>query len=120
MPKVSNKMDNKYDENFIVLQAAIEDNKQEIKSKNQHYDDKMMKLTEDFKSMLTAITYQINTIKSSQTQNYSPKPLKPTTVVPANRRDPPLDSGKSTKISGMWNLKHDISLPKFYELLINT
>ena len=35
-------------------------------------------------------------------------------------RDPPLDGGNSTRIGGMWTLKHDIISPKFYELLIKT
>ena len=39
-------------------------------------------------------------------------------MVPSNRRLPPLDGGHSTKIVGMWTLKHDIGSPKFYELLI--
>ena len=39
-------------------------------------------------------------------------------MVPANSRDPPLGRGNSTKIGGMWTLKHEISSPKFYELLI--
>ena len=43
-----------------------------------------------------------------------------TIVVPANRRVPPLDGGNCTKIGGMWNLKHEISSPKLYELLIKT
>ena len=33
---------------------------------------------------------------------------------------PPLESGNSTKIGGVWNLKHEISSTKLYELLINT
>ena len=58
--------------------------------------------------MLAAITDQINTLKYSSTHKYSPKPLDPTNVVPNISRDPPLDSGKSTKIGGMWALKHEI------------
>ena len=50
----------------------------------------------------------------------SPKPQDPTTVVPDNSRDPPLHGGHSTKIGGMWNLKHEISSPKFHKLLIKT
>ena len=41
-------------------------------------------------------------------------------MVPTNMRDPPLDGEKSTKIGGMWNLKHEISSPIFYELLTKT
>ena len=37
-----------------------------------------------------------------------------------NNRDPPLEGGNSTKIGGMWNLKHDDSSPKLYEILIKT
>ena len=56
----------------------------------------------------------INMSKLSPYQNDPPKPQDPTTVVPANRRSPPLDSGHYTKIGGMCNLKHDISSPTFY------
>ena len=72
----------------------------------------MINLTEDFKDMLTSyttsITDQINIVKYS-TQKDSPEHLDTTTVFPANRWDPPLDGGQSTKIGGMWTLKHDIS-----------
>ena len=49
-------MDNKYGEQFIIMQAAIKANKKD-------YDDKILKLTEDFKAMLAAITDQINTLE---------------------------------------------------------
>ena len=82
----------------------------------------MIKLTEDFKAMITSyITYimgYINTLKSLPTQKDSKNTQDPTTVVPDNRRDPPLDSGQSTIIIGMWNLKYEIISPKLYELLI--
>ena len=55
---------------------------------------------------------------SSPTYDDSSKPPYPTTVVPANRRAPPLDSGHSTKISGTWTLKHNIRSPKIYEILM--
>ena len=41
-------------------------------------------------------------------------------MVPDIRRDPPLDRGYSIKIGGMWTLKHEISSPIFYKLLIKT
>ena len=47
-------MDKKSDENFITMQAAIESNKQEMKAKKQDSDEKMMKLIEDFKAILTS------------------------------------------------------------------
>ena len=42
-------MDNKTDEQFIIMQATIEENKQDMKSNEQDYDKKRMNLTEDFK-----------------------------------------------------------------------
>ena len=39
-------------------------------------------------------------------------------MVPDNKIDPLLEGGQSTKIGGMWTLKHNISSPKLYELLI--
>ena len=41
-------------------------------------------------------------------------------MVPANRKDPPLEGGYSTNIGGMWTLKYEISPPKVYELFIKT
>ena len=63
---------------------------------------------------------QTNIPKSSPNQKDTSTPPDPTTVVPTNRRDPPLEWGHSTKFGGMWNLKHEISSPKYYELLIKT
>ena len=70
--------------------------------------------------MLAEIMDNINILKSLPTQNDSQNPPEPTNVVPTNRRDPPVYSGQSTQIGGMWNLKHNISSPIFYELLIKT
>ena len=77
-----------------------------------------MNITKDFKTILIALMDQINTMKYFPTQKNSTKPLEPTIVVPDNRRDPPLDGGHSTKVVGIWTMKHDISPPKFYKLLI--
>ena len=59
-------------------------------------------------------------MSSSPTQKDTSTPPEPTNVVPVNRRYTPLEGGHSTKIGGMWTLKHEISSPKFYELLIKT
>ena len=89
------------------MQAVIEFNK-------QNFDEKMLKLKEDLTEILAAITDHINTMKSLPTKKDSPKPLDPTIAFLVKRKDPPLDGGQSTKIDGMWNLKHDISSPKYY------
>ena len=43
-----------------------------------------------------------------------------TTLVLANNNAPPLEGGYSKNIGGMWNIKHEIRSPRFYELLTNT
>ena len=63
---------------------------------------------------------QTNDSKFSPVQKDKLTPLGPTTVVPSKKRDISLDGGGSTKIGDMWTLKHEISSPKFYELLIKT
>ena len=35
-----------------------------------------------------------------------PKSQDPTTMVPANKKAPPLEGGNYMKIGGMWTLKH--------------
>ena len=60
-------MDKKSDEQFIIMQDKIEANKQYIISNKQDSDEKMAKFKEEFKIMLAAKTYQINTLKSSPT-----------------------------------------------------
>ena len=49
----------------------------------------------------------------------SPKYQYPNTAVPANKKAPPAEGVHYTKNGGMWNLKHKIISPKFYETLIN-
>ena len=113
-------MDNIYDEKIIIIKSAIETNKHKMRANKQDSDEKTTKFTEEFKTMIAAIIDQINTLKSSPAQKYISKSPNPTTVVPNNRRSPPLDVGQSTQIGVMLNLKHEISSPKFYELLIKT
>ena len=61
---------------------------------------------------------QIKIPKYSPDKKYSPKDQNPTTVLPANNKSPPLEGEQSTKIDGMWNLKHDTISPRFYEILM--
>ena len=42
-------MDNKSNEQFIIMKSAIESNKQDMKYDKQDYYEKMMNLIEDFK-----------------------------------------------------------------------
>ena len=90
-------MDNKYHGKFMITQAAIEPNNQEMKSNKQGSDEKTTNLAEYFKEMIassiTSITDHINTLKSSPTQKDLPNTPDPTTVFPDNRRNSPLDGG---------------------------
>ena len=61
-------MEKNYDEQLIIMQASIESNKQEMKVNKQASDDKMTKFIEEFKTMLAAISDQINIFKSSLTK----------------------------------------------------
>ena len=114
MPKGGNNMDNKSYEQFLIIQAKFYAYKQETNEKLTQITEDPKVLTETFTSMID----QTNNYKLSPAHKDTSNSTKPTTVVPSKRRAPPLDGGHYTKIGGMWNLKHDISSPKFYELLI--
>ena len=113
MPSGRNKMDNKSDYQLLIMQATIESN-------NKYSDDKIKKLTAYLTWMITSMMDQIKISKSSLDKKYSPKVQYTTTVVPANKKSPPLEGGHYTIIGGMWTLKREIGSPKFYELIINT
>ena len=105
-------MDNKSDYELLIMQATI-------KAKREYFDEKMKNIKEYLTEMITSMADQIKTSKSSPDKKDSSKAQDHTTVVPANKKAPPLKCGHSTKNGGMWNLKHEIRSPKFYELLIS-
>ena len=80
----------------------------------------MKKLTEYLTEMIPSIIHRVNVLKTSPERKDSPNDQDPTIVVPANKRATLLEGGNSMKIGGMWTLKHEISSPEFYELLIKT
>ena len=106
-------MDNKSYEQFLIIQATVETNKQDN-------DEKLTNIIENLKFLTVFMMDQTNNSELSPSQKYTLTPLEPNNLVLSNRRDPPLDGGDSTKIGGMWTLKHEISSPKCYELLIRT
>ena len=63
---------------------------------------------------------RIKISKSSPEKKDSPKAQYSNTVVPSKKKAQPLEGGNSTKNGGMWTLKHEISSPELYELLIKT
>ena len=91
-----------------------------IESNRKYSDEKMKKLPEYPTEMITSMMDHIRISKSSPDSKNSPKAQDTNTVVLYYKKDPPLEGGHYKKIGGMWNLKHEISSPKFYELLIKT
>ena len=75
-----------------------------IKYYKQDSYEKMEKWSEDFKTISAVLSdpinksNQINAMSSSPTQKDTSTPPDPSTLVPANRRDPPLEWGHSTKL----------------------
>ena len=112
-------MDNKSDDQFLIMQDTIDDNRQATDYKMKTYDSNIDKLTVLIKNIDEMMGQNQNSIPSIYYM-YFPKAQDPTTVVLANNKAPTLEGGNSTKIGGMWNLKNDISSPKFYDLLIET
>ena len=78
----------------------------------------MKDIKETLKTFTAFMMDQTNISKSSPAQKDTSTPPDPTTTVHTNKRAPPLEGGISENIGGMWTLKHDISSPRFYELLI--
>ena len=117
-------MNNKLEDQVLIIKASqekltsyITDMKYGINKR----DSDMMKIDHDMKNIKKMFTQMVNHKHKSQAENKdSPKFQDPTTVVPANKKAPPLEGGHSTKIGGMCTLKHDIISPKFYELLSKT
>ena len=83
MPWGRNKIYNKSDYQLLIMQARIEFNR-------QYSDEKIKNLTEDLTAMIASIMYQINIYKYSPDKKDSPKYQYPTTVVPDNKKSPPL------------------------------
>ena len=109
-------MDNKSDCQFLIMKATIDSIRQDCDKKINKQDCKLDKLT----AMVENFMDHIKISNYSPDKMDLPKAQDPTMTVPDNHKDPPFEGGNSTKNGGMWTLKHDISSPKFYELLIKT
>ena len=86
MTNGTNKIENKSEVQFIII----------LKDYKKDTDEKMTKLSEEFKTMVAILSDQINksnninTISSSPTQKDAINPPVLTTLVTSNRRDLPL------------------------------
>ena len=117
-------MDNKSDEKFFIMQDLMDKRDSDftdMKSDMKKIDSDFTKMNSGInkiKKMSTDMTSQKHI--SSPVNMDSPKYQDPDTVVSTNKKYPPLEGGNSTKHCDMWTLKHEISSPKFYELLVKT
>ena len=94
-----------------------------IDTNRQYYGDKMNKQESNpdkITAMVKKMIDQIQISNFSPDNRYLPKSQDTTAAVSDNKKSPPLKGGNSTKVGGMWNLKHDIRSPKLYQLLIKT
>ena len=83
-------MDTKSDEQFLVIEATIEANKQEADKNKINNDEKLTLLIENLQLLTAFITDKTNISKSTPAQKDTLTPPDPTTVVLTNRRDPSL------------------------------
>ena len=82
------------------MKATIEPNR-------KYSDEKTKNITEDLTAIITSMMDKIKISKYSPEQKDSPKAQNPTTVVPANKRDPPLEYGNYKKMvaCGLSNMR---------------
>ena len=69
-----------------------------IDSNKKDYDNNMKKLTAYLTRMITSMMDQIKTSKSSPDNKDSQNPPDTTTLVPTNKKAPPLEGVHSTKM----------------------
>ena len=111
-------MDTKYNDQFIAIEANIEANKQDVDKKHNEVTESIKQLTETLNKVLKGQPDQNNISKSSAAQKDTTTPPDPTTTVQTNRKASTLEGEISENIGGMWTLKHEISSPRFYELIV--
>ena len=83
-------MDTNSDEHFLIIQDTIEANNQEATERQIQTDEKITQLTDNLNNLTEFMMDQTNNSKSSPTHKDTSTPTDPTTVVPTNRRSPPL------------------------------
>ena len=82
----------------------------ERKSDMKKIDSEYTKMKSDMKQINTMLTYMMSQKQNSSPENMDPQnPQDPSTVVPHNKKAPPIEGERSTRIGGMWTIKHEIS-----------
>ena len=83
-------MDNKYDETFLIIQAAIDANKQETDEKQIKTDEKLTQIKENLKVLIAFMMDKSKNTKFSPAQKDTSTLLYSNTGFLDNRIDPPL------------------------------
>ena len=94
-----------------------------IDSNRQYYDERMNRQDYKIYNLTAMVGKMLDQIQILNCLSYKMDSLQDedyTNMVPDNKKDPTLEGGHSTKIGGMWTLKHEIKSPKLYKLLIKT
>ena len=85
MTNGSNKMDNKNEEQFILMNKKIVNNKQECKAEMKDVKEDIKDIKETLNKITTFMMNHTNISESSPTQKDKLTPLDSTTVVPTLR-----------------------------------
>ena len=110
------------DDQLLITQYMIDDKSQASDDKMKKYYSKLDKKDSKLDNIIEIIK---NIMYQNQNSNYPPENMDSpydqgtTTVFLDEKKALPLEGGNSTKNGYLGTLKHDIRLPKFYELLIN-
>ena len=88
MPKVSNKTDNKNEDQFILMKEENINNKQEFKAEIKDIKEDIKDIKETLNKITTFMMDQTNILKSSPAQKDTSTPPDPTTTVQTNSTPP--------------------------------
>ena len=106
-------MENKLDYQLFIVHSPVDNNKQASDQDTKEFKKTLNKYRYEYtetKKILSQLS--VKTQCYSPDKVYSPKSQYSDTVVPDNKKAPPLQGGNSTENDGMWTLQYDISLPK--------
>ena len=87
-------MDNKSDDQLLIIQDTIDSNRQYYDEKTKKQDSKLDKLTAMVENMMD----QIQILNYLPDKTNPPKSQDPTTALQANNKAPPLEGENSTKM----------------------
>ena len=108
MPKGSNKMEKKNEDQFILTKEEIENNKAEMKDVKDSINKLTTLMMDQTNKLTTFMMDQTNMSKSSPAQKDTSPPPDPTTTVQTNKRAPPIFSEITPSNGGalllVWNV----------------